>query len=173
MILFDLINLKQLRRALLYALCLLVTLTLQNALFSQIAPMGVKAMFVPTLVVAIGLFEGGFWGGVFGMVAGLFCDMASTDTTVLYTVFFAAEGFLAGMLADIYINRRFYSCLILSLAALVFTALLRIVPLWIYRGADIALLLRTGALQTLWSLPFAAPAYFACRSIASRDNRMK
>ena len=170
MILFDLINLKQLRRALLYALCLLVTLTLQNALFGQIAILGVKAMFVPALIVAIGLFEGGFWGGLFGMAAGMFCDMASTDTTVLYTILLAAEGFLAGMLTAVYINRRFYSYMILALGALALTALCCIIPLWIYHGADIAALLRTGALQVAWSIPFAVPAYFACKAVAERDE---
>ena len=124
MILFDLINLKQIRRALLYALCLFVTLNLQHAVFGQIELLGVKAMFVPVLVVAIGLFEGGFWGGMFGLLAGLFCDMATSDTTVFYTVVLAAEGFLAGLLTAVYINRRFYSYMILSLAALTLTAAL-------------------------------------------------
>lgn len=172
MILFDLINLKQIRRTLLYVLCLFVTLNLQHAVFGQIELLGVKAMFVPVLVVAIGLFEGGFWGGLFGLLAGVFCDMATSDTTVFYTVLLAAEGFLAGLLTVVYINRRFYSYMILSLAALMLTAVCSIVPLWIYRGADLLALLRTGGLQVAWSIPFAVPAYFACKAVAAREQKV-
>ena len=170
MILYDLINLKKIRKALLYALVLLVTLSLQHTFFGRVSLLGVKAMFVPVLAVAIGLLEGGMWGGVFGLLAGLFCDIASSDTVVTYTILLAAEGFLAGLLGAVLVNRRFSAYMILSVLALALTALVRIVPLWVYQGASLTALLRTGGLQTLWSIPFAVPAYFACKAIAGRER---
>lgn len=47
------------RRGVLYALLLLVGLLLQNVILSHIPILGVRVMFLPVLVVAVGLFEGG------------------------------------------------------------------------------------------------------------------
>ena len=47
------------RRTVLYGLYLLAFLVLQNVIFSHIAPLGVRAMFLPALVVAVAMFEGG------------------------------------------------------------------------------------------------------------------
>lgn len=171
MIIYDLINLKKIRKALLYALCAAVTLLLQQTVFCRIVVLGVKPMFVPVIVVAIGLFENGMWGGIFGLAAGLLCDAASSDTTVLYTVIMAAIGFFSGVMTAAYINKRFYSYMIVAALALALTALCRIVPLWVYYSAPLGPLLRTGGLQVLWSLPFAVPAYFVCRAVSRREDR--
>ena len=77
MIIYDLIDLKKIRRALLYIACLVVMLYIQETLLSRISPLGVRAMPVPAFIAAIGLFEGGLWGGLFGVLAGLMCDMSS------------------------------------------------------------------------------------------------
>ena len=63
------------RRGVLYALYRLGALVLQNVIFSHIAPLGVRAMFMPALVVAVALFEGGGTGGYFGLAAGIVCDL--------------------------------------------------------------------------------------------------
>lgn len=171
MIIYDLINLKKIRKAILYIVCLAVTLTLQGSFFSRISILGVKSMFVPVIIVAIGLFEGGMWGGVFGVIAGIFCDIASSDTTVLFTIVLAVEGFVAGLMGETLINRRFYSYVIVAVLALALLALCQIVPVWLYKGSALPPLLRTGALQTLWSVPFTVPAYFACKAIAGYKTR--
>ena len=171
MIIYEFIDLKKIRRAVLYIACMVVMLTLQEAVLSRISPLGVRAMPMPALVTAVGLFEGGLWGGVFGVFAGLFCDMAGSSTTVLLTITFAVLGFLAGLVCQMLINRRFYSYMIAALAAQLLAALCQGLPVWIYHGASVLALLRTAALQSLWSLPFAVPSYFACRAIAG--SRLK
>ena len=167
-ILFDLINLSKIRRALLYGFCLLIVLTVQNNVLSRIAPLGVKAMVVPCFVVGVGMFEGGLWGGVFGIITGILCDMGSSGTTVMYLLVFAVEGFASGMLAELFVNRRLYSYMILSVGALLFLALCQTVPLWIYAGTSLGALARVGLLQALWTLPLAVPCYFACRAVGRR-----
>jgi uncharacterized membrane protein len=64
----DLINKDKVHRALWCALYMAVTLLLQNTVFAHIALFGVHAMFVPAVVVAVGVFEGGTWGAVFGLI---------------------------------------------------------------------------------------------------------
>ena len=171
MIIFDLINLKKVRLSLIYGLILAVTVLLQIYVFSRISLLGVKPMFIPVTLVAIGMFKDGLWGGVFGAVAGLLCDMASSDTTVLYTIVFTAVGFLAGLAGQELINRRLYSYLIASVAALALTAFCQCLRLWLYRGTPPLSMLSTAGLQVLWSLPFGIPAYFAIRTATRRNDR--
>ena len=71
----DLINKDKVHRVLWCALYMAVTLLLQNTVFAHIALFGVHAMFVPAVVVAVGVFEGGTWGAVFGLIAGYFGAM--------------------------------------------------------------------------------------------------
>ena len=168
MIFLDLINLTKIRRAILYGFCLLAAFWLQFAVFSRVAlPGNVKPCFVPVAVAAIGLWEGGVWGGAFGLAAGVYCDGNFTGGgTVTFLFLFTALGFFSGVLADYVINRRFVAFALLSLAALSLTAFLQIFPLWVFHGASPAALLPVAGLQVLWSWPFAAPAYFAVRAVA-------
>ena len=57
MIIYDLIDLKKIRRALLYIACLVVMLYIQETLLSRISPLGVRAMPVPAFIAAIGLLR--------------------------------------------------------------------------------------------------------------------
>ena len=87
--LLDLIDLSKLRRAIVYALLLAGLFILQNLILSRITVLGVHALIVPAAVVAIGLFEDGLWGGMVGLAAGYFSDMA-TQNVALFTVLLAA-----------------------------------------------------------------------------------
>ena len=89
----DLINKDKVHRALWCALYMAVTLLLQNTVFAHIALFGVHAMFVPAVVVAVGVFEGGTWGAVLGLIAGYFCAMGYPGTGMLFAVLFAVIGF--------------------------------------------------------------------------------
>ena len=171
----DLINLSKIRRALLYAFCFGVALWLQFSVFSRAGLPSpgtggtVKPFFIPVVVVALGLWEGGVWGGVYGLLAGLYCDMNLAGSTVLFLILLAAVGFFSGVLADFLINRRFVAYLLLSAAALLLTALSQTVGPLLFRGAPVEALLPVALYQTLWSLPFSVPAYFAVRAIAHSD----
>ena len=82
----DLINKDKVHRVLWCALYMAVTLLLQNTVFAHIALFGVHAMFVPAVVVAVGVFEGGTWGAVFGLIAGYFGAMGYPGTEDARTV---------------------------------------------------------------------------------------
>ena len=171
MVFLDLINWKKVRRAVLYLICIVLATWLQTMVLSRAALLGAVPMFLPALVVAIGLCEGGVWGCVLGMAAGFYCDLCCADYTVLFLILFAVFGFGAGLLSEFFINRSFISYLLLAVAALLITALVQAVPLWIFRDAVPGPLLRTALLQTLWSLPFAALLYPVVKLIAVRQRR--
>ena len=164
----DLINLNKIRRAILYLFVIGVTMWLQTMLLARLTILGVKPFFVPVVAVAIGLWEGGVWGCLLGLITGLSCDLALNESVVTFLVLFSAYGFFSGVLAEHVINRRFLSYLILAVLALLLTALIQIVPHWIFRGVSLNLLLPIALLQTLWSIPFAVPAYFACKAVSGK-----
>lgn len=172
MALFELINLRKIRKALLYIFCIIIALWLQSMIFSRVMPLEVKSLFLPVLVVAIGLFEGGVWGGVLGLFAGLCCDSSISDSKVLFLILFSAFGFLSGLLADFFITRRFLSYLVLSAFALFITAFCQAIPLWIFHGTDPNSLFSVALLQTLWSLPFCVPAFFLTKTIAGHQQAL-
>ena len=151
------------RRGVLYALYLLGALVLQNVIFSHIAPLGVRAMFMPALVVAVALFEGGYRGGLFGLAAGIVCDLFFYSQTVLFTVLFPVMGFAVGLLGDFFVNRRFFTYAVLAVISLFAAAFAQMFSLLVYHGQGSWALWRSAILQTLWSVPFIWPAYHICR----------
>ena len=166
----ELINLRKARKAILYLLCIVVTLWLQTMVFSRLVLMGAKPFFVPALIVAIGMFEGGVWGGMLGLAAGLGCLWSMAGSPVLFLVLLPVFGFLSGLLADFLINRRFLAYLLLAALALLVTALLQALPLWVFRGAAPRPLMTVALLQALWALPLAVPAYFVTKLLAGRER---
>ena len=165
--LLDLIDLKKIRKAILYLLCIVVCHWFQTLALSRAVLLGAAPLFLPALAVAIGMWEGGVWGALLGLVAGALLDAACSDSHVLFTLLFMVYGFFSGMLTDFFINRRFLSYVLLSAAALLLTALVQILPL-LLRGSAIAPLLRTALFQGLWSLPLALPVWPIVRAVAGK-----
>lgn len=162
----DLINREKFLRALLYFIYILVVEFFQDTLFARLSLFGVNMMFVPAAVVAIGAFEGGVWGAAFGLIAGFFADI-SFGNVALFTVVFPVIGFFAGVAARWLVNASLFAYLVMCLAAFAVTAAAQSFEL-ILRGQELGALLRTGIIQTLWSLPMAAALYFPCRAIGKR-----
>ena len=167
--LLDLINIEKIRRAILYFGLLLAVLFVQNIILSHIPIFGVRAMIFPIVVIAIGFFEGGVWGGVFGLIMGLFCDMSLSGASILMTVLFPILGFASGMLSMFFVNKRFFSFFCICLAALLITALCQMFRFLVFTDTRSAPLFITGGLQTLWSLPFTIAIYHPCRAVSRLD----
>ena len=178
--LLDLIDLSKLRRAIVYGLLLGGVLILQNLIVFRFTLFGIHAMMVPAMVVAVGLFEGGVWGGFVGLAAGYFTDLGYTDHVVLFTILLPALGFFIGALGKYMLQKGFVSYLVMTFAALALVAFCQMFRTLFLSGSDaetfrrlyyhgryIWIVLRTGLLQTLWSLVWAVPVYFPCKIIAA------
>ena len=178
--LLDLIDLSKLRRAIVYGAMLAVVLVLQNLIVSRIPLFGIHALLIPAAVVAVGLFEGGLWGGFVGLAAGYFSDMAYTDHVVLFTILLPAVGFFIGALGKYMLQKGFVSYLVmvfLTLTAVAFCQMFRTLFLagsdaqafrsLYFSGRYYWIVLRTGLLQTLWSLVWSMPIYLPCKLIAA------
>lgn len=167
----DLINKEKIHRVLWCALYMAVTVALQTTAFAHIALFGVHAMFVPAVVVAVGIFEGGTWGAVFGLVTGYFCAMGYPETGLLFAVLFALIGFGAGMLAAYLINNGIFPFLVTCLAAFLLTAFCQMFRLWIFHGASFWRLLAIALGQSVFSLPLAVPYYYISRAFHRRRSQ--
>ena len=147
------------KRILKYVLFLYLSLVVQNMLFTRIRPMGVSPFVLPAVCVAAGMFEGATWGSVFSLVLGIFADMAFVETKILFTLLFPVIAFFSGFVSQFFINRRFFAFMGITLVALFLTAVVQATAVTA-RDAFSFSMLPTIALQTIWSLPPAALAYF-------------
>lgn len=169
---FDLINWGKLKHGALYAIYMLIVLTVQHLALAHVPILGVRPMIVPAAIIAVGLFEGGVWGGVFGLFCGLICDMIFIENTIMFTALFPIIGFFSGVLADYVVNRRFFSYFFLALAALLITAAIQMFRIALLTEGGIVPLLAVAGLQVLWSLPFTPLTYFPCRALGrARPDR--
>ena len=150
------LNIKRLLHA---ALDMFLALMCQTMFFSSIKLFGVYPMVLPAVAVAVGMFQGASWGAIFALVMGFFADMAYIDSTITYTVMFPALAFAAGFVAQFYINRRFFAYMGAAFAALLITAVVQMLKTiamdqWAFS------MIPTIVIQTLWSMPAAAVAYY-------------
>lgn len=166
--LWDLINREKLRRALLYLLYMLLCLLAQDSIFASLKLFGVNMFFLPAAAVAVGMYEDGVWGAVFGLVLGFLTDI-SYDYTVLFAALFPALGFFAGVLSRWLVNRRFFAYMLVSTAACAVAALGQMAGL-LLRGNELGPMLWTAIVQLVWSLPMTAALYFPCKAIAERKR---
>lgn len=153
---FEKINIKRIVQ---YWLFMFLSLVAQNMLFTQLRPLGVCPLVLPAVAVAVGMFEGAIWGAVFSLIMGIFADMAFVENTIVFTVLFPALSFATGFIAQFFINRRFFAYMGAALMGLLITGIVQMLKT---AAMDVwaASMIGTVILQTLWSLPFAALAYF-------------
>ena len=152
--LFEKINIHRVLR---YALFMLLTLMAQNMILSHFRLFG--PMVLPAVAVAVGMFEGATLGPLFSLIMGIFADMSFVEHTIFFALVLPALSFAAAFVSQFFINRRFFAFMGITLAALFITAVLQMLKTLAgdtWSGA----MLSTVIVQTLWSLPFSAVAYF-------------
>lgn len=159
---------NRVRRGALYFMLLIMFVLFQDAVFVHVAPFGVRSFFMPALVTAVGLFEGGWRGGVFGLAAGVLADLSGTSIRLMFTLLYPLMGFTVGLLTEFLFNRRFYVYAISALIALFLSAFCQMFGLLTAHPEVAGALWKTCILQTLWSIPFIFPAYYACKALPRR-----
>ena len=152
-----------------YGLFLLVLYILQGLIFSHFKIFGSVPMLFPMAVIGVALFAGINTGGVFGLFAGILCDISLNETAALFTITYTIIGLLIGTLSESVITRSMLSYCILSLLALMLTAFFQMFSLLFFVGERPELLVETAVIQTLVSLIFLFPIYAVTRLIIRRN----
>lgn len=155
----DILARIKIKKLLKYALYLFLALVTQDMLFTQVRIFGVCPMVLPAVAVAVGMFEGPGFGAIFALILGIFADMAYIENTVTFTLLFPVLAFGAAFVAQFFVNRRFFAFMGVAFAGLLITALVQMLRALAMGGWAWALV-STVLLQTLWSIPPAALAYF-------------
>ena len=170
--LLDLIDLSKLRHTIVYALLFAALFVFQDLLLSRITVWGVHAMILPAAVVAIGLFDGGSWGGFMGLAAGYFYDLGYIETTCFFAVMLALAGFFSGVLGKYLLHKGFVSFLALTVVTLIIITICQMFPfLFFSETVSVWPVWRTGLVQILWSIPWCMLVYFPYKSIAGIPAR--
>ena len=156
-------GIDRVRSALRLALALLLFHLLQITLLARFRLWGAMPLPMPLLAVAAGLGGGGLWGGCFGLAAGIVCDSAMEESSLLFTVLLTVLGFFSGFLGEFVVARGFPSYLLLSLAGLVICTGMQMLLFYMRIPTPLPVLLVTGGKQLLLTLPFLIPVYWIIR----------
>ena len=163
-------DMKTVRRALWRTVILLVLYILQADVFTHLKISGVSPLALPLAAVGFGLFEGGLTGGLWGLAAGILCDI-SVGGALMFTVLLTLFGFFSGFLSEFILARGFPSYIALCLAALVICSALQAAPLLFFDSVSASALVRPAAVQTLYSLVFVLPVYWSTRAASRVKGR--
>lgn len=106
---------------------------LETTFFGKFRPFGAVPDLMLPLVVALGMSEGGGWGGAFGIIAGIVIDSLGNTAMTLHPLIFCLAGFFAGLLLE----EQFSDTLAVRAIMIAASALLRSVITLI--GAALAL----------------------------------
>lgn len=164
----DLFHTKKLRLAFVYILVMILIQFLQDTVFARFAIFGVRMLFVPAACAAVGVHEGGFRGGLYGLLSGFLCDMVFTENTIMFTVLFPILGFVSGMAAEFLMNRSYPGYLVTAAVCLLATGLVQMMQVVAVQPGAMFHCLLTVVLQALVSMPMAAVLYFPIEQVASR-----
>jgi rod shape-determining protein MreD len=161
---------NKIKRILTHFLLLFLLYILQTSVFTHIRLFGVFPLILPLAVVGIGLLEDGLNGGIWGIVAGLLCDISLADSGVLFTVSLAAIGFFTGFLSEFILARGFPTYSLLSLLVLAVLSFLQMFQYLIFDNVSFKILSRVALNQILYSALFIIPVYYPVKRVA-RKNR--
>ena len=149
----------------LYAVLLLVVYIFQSMIFPFITIGGLVPLILPIVSTGIAVFAGRFPGGVSGLFAGIFTDLSFNQPLALFTVILTIAGVAVGTMADTIFAKKFGTYFISCIAVLVFCSIVNLLPLLIAGTATVLALFNQALWETLYSLVFSIPIWFAIRSI--------
>ena len=150
---------------LLHALLLITLYFFQAAVFPYLPLFGVKPLILPVAVVGVALLEGVVSGGMFGLFAGILCDVSLNQPAIECTVILTVVGLAVGILSETVLAHGFPSYVFAAACSLFALALCQMFGLFVYSGVSFLPLLTTALRQTLYSLFFTLPLYYLVRLV--------
>lgn len=140
----------------------------QSMVFTHIPINGIFPVLLPMAVVGIATFEGSSRGGGYGLLAGMLCDVSFNQPVIVMTVVLTVVGIVVGVLSETIMARGFPTYFLSCIGALILTSFISMFALGFFAGVDFSTLIRTGLLQTLYSIIFTLPIYPIVRSLGRR-----
>lgn len=148
-------------------LFLFLSFLLQTTVFSRLRIFGVCPLLLPLAVVGYAMFTGSTNGGIFGIFAGILCDISMNEPAVLFTLTLTAVGLITGWIASTFLVKGFPTFLLCSVCTLMLCAFVQGFSLLAFSGVPVFPLMLTAMRQSLCSLLFAIPIYWAAKFTVS------
>jgi hypothetical protein len=142
----------------------------QALIFTYIPMGGVVPVLLPIAVVGIATFEGSSRGGGYGLLAGMLCDISFNQPVIVMTVTLTAVGIVVGVLSETVMARGFPTYFLGCVGALVLTSFVAFFGLLFFNNVELTALLRTAAMQIVYSMIFTIPIYFIVRALGRRTT---
>ena len=155
-----------------HALLLIVVYVFQGMIFPFIPLYGFTPLLLPIVSTGVAVYEGRDAGGIFGIFAGVLCDVALNEPVGVFTVLLTVTGILVGALADTVLMRGIPTYIVSCVAVLIISAFMQIFPLLFFVNVSPQPLISTAIWQTVYSLVFAFPLWFAVRTLGVRAQRI-
>lgn len=158
---------------LLHALFLIIVYIFQGAIFPYLRLGGLVPLLLPVAVTGVALYEGCDTGGVFGLFAGILCDVSFNQPVGTFTVVLTAVGLGIGILSDSVILSGFISYYLCCAAVLFFCAFVQMTPIIALPNniPPYEILMKVST-QTLYTLAVAFPMWFPVRALGRRAEHI-
>ena len=160
-------------KVILYAVILIISYLLQAMAFVRTGLFGIRPLVLPTAVVSVAVFEGSEKGSLFGLFAGMLCDLSMAQPMIEFTLILTLVGAGVGLLADKLLSRGFPTYVICSVAALAAASAVQTIGAILFSNASGADAFYVAWRQTLCSLIFVWPLYYPARAIAKSQALSK
>ncbi|MDR2605908.1 MAG: hypothetical protein LBC38_01335 [Oscillospiraceae bacterium] len=140
---------------------LLILFFLQSML-ARARILGAAPLLLPAGAVGLALFCENEWGGLWGLIAGVLCDVGVGDSALLCTIVLTIAGFGTGFLTEFFFTKSFVTYLIIAAAALALLCICQFIPPVLLREVPVELSVAVPVLlvQYLYSALFVIPTYF-------------
>ena len=157
---------------LLHALLLVTVYVFQSMIFPYMRLTGLVPLLLPIVGTGVAICEGRLAGGLFGIFAGILCDVSFNEPAGAFTVLLTFTGLIIGTMADSFVTRRFVTFFISCAIVLSVAAFVQIFPLMYRVGMPFQPLMSTAIGQTAYSLIFTVPIWFFVRALGKRAQRV-
>jgi len=156
----------------LHALLLMTVYVFQGMIFPQLRLIGLVPLLLPVVSTGVAVYEGRYAGGIFGILAGVLCDVSFNEPAAVFTVLLTITGLIIGTLADTVLTRGIATYFLACVAVLAVSAFAQMFPLLFFENVPPAPLMAVALWQTVYSLVFALPLWFFVRALGKRAQRV-
>ena len=156
----------------LHAVLIIVVYVFQSMIFPYLRLYGLAPLLLPVVSTGVAVYEGRYTGGVFGIFAGILCDVSFNEPVGVFTVLLTFSGLLIGTLADTVVMRGLATFFLGSAAVLAVSAFAQMFPLIFFQRIPPQPLMVTAIRQTAYSLLFVFPLWFFVRTLGMRAQRV-
>ncbi len=159
------------RAAVRYALILIAVYFIQAELLPHVRIIRMTPVLLPLAAVAFAMWKTPEKAGVFGLFAGMLCDVSFNEPVIKFTLLLTVVSVIVPLLCDTVLSRSFPAFFVMSAAVLVLSAFIQALSLIFVSGQSVVSLAAGALWQTLYSLIFTVPVWFVVKRAADGRRR--